>query len=159
MDQIDLSRSVIVGAIHIGGITYVQSSTSAGQTVTAGRTERQSEEVLNVNVVPSLAYRYEEYPSQRPHVCSTVSHSLGAFFVSFLPKDDRIRDILWAFETPFLRIWTVLDQPDFDFERYIYEAEIRFLDKIDEFACDFSIIYACGKSIADIRPAGAISVK
>lgn len=124
---------------------------------TASVKETQTEEVCDPS---ALAYLNDEFPSQRAYVYSSISNSLGRFFVSFLPQDRRIRDVLWAFEPPFLRIWTVIDEPDFEFEKHIYEAEKRFLDKVDDdYACDFTVIYASGRPIGQFQPTGAVSVK
>lgn len=132
---------------------------SAERVFSASARETETQEVGDLTL-HALAYLNDEFPSLRPHVYSNVSNSLGKFFVSFLPCDARIRDVLWAFEPPFLRIWTVIDQPDFEFEKLIYEAERRFLDKIDDdYACDFTVVYVFGKPIARIRPTGAVSVK
>jgi hypothetical protein len=107
----------------------------------------------------SWTYLNDEFPSQRPYVYSTVTHSLARFFVSFLPQDKRIRDVMWAFERPVLRIWTIIDEPDFQLEQPIYEAQRRFMDKLDDVPCDFSVVYAFGKPIEEIRPTGAVSLK
>lgn len=127
----------------------------------ASARESKTGEVCDLSV---MAYLNDEFPSQRAAIYSNVTNSLGRFFVSFLRADDRIRDrirdVLWAFEPPFLRIWTVVDEPDFEFEKLIYEAERRFLDKIyDDYACDFTIVYAHGRSLSELHPTGAVSVK
>lgn len=142
MEQVDLS----------GAMAFVVS----GRRTIAARAPAQ---ISDWNTDASWVYLQDEFPSQRERVYSSVSHSLGMFFVSFLPQDARIRSVLWAFESPFLRIWTVIDEPDFGFEQSIYAAERHFLDKLDDIACDFTVVYAYGKPLAEIRPEGAISLK
>ncbi len=160
MEQTDLSIPAIVGAIHGQSAVMVVECVSSDRPFIASARETKTQEVGDLTIEVSLAYLHDEFPSLRPYVYSTVSNSLGKFFVSFLPRDARIRDVLWAFEPHLLlRVWTVIDEPDFEFEKYIYEAERSFLDKIDDVACDFSIVYAFGKPISDIRPTGAISAK
>lgn len=116
------------------------------------------EQLCAVNADASWADLNDEFPSQRPYVYSTVTNSLARFFVSVLPQDKRILDVFWAFERPVLRIWTVIDEPDFRLEKPIYESQRKFMDKIDEVPCDFSVIYAFGKPISEIRPTGAVSL-
>lgn len=161
MEQTDLSIPAMVGAIHGQSGVILAECVSTDRPFIASAREIKTQQVGDLTILEvSLAYLHDEFPSLRPYVYNTVSNSLGKFFVSFLPQDARIRDVLWAFEPPFLlRVWTVVDEPDFEFEKHIYEAERSFLGKIDDVACDFTIVYAFGKLISDIRPTGAISVK
>jgi hypothetical protein len=160
MEQTDLSIPAMVGAIHGQSAVIRVECVSTDRPFIASARETKTLEVGDLTIQVPLAYLHDEFPSLRPYVYSTVSNSLGKFFVSFLPRDARIRDVLWAFEPHFLlRVWTVVDEPDFEFEKYIYEAERRFLDKVDDVACDFTIVYAFGKPISEIRPTGAISAK
>ena len=154
MEQTDLSLLATVAAVAI----HSQPSPVV-RTFTASPNETRTAEAGDLNLSMSLVYLSKEFPSQRSHVYSTVSNSLGRFFVSFLPQDTRIRDVLWGFEPPFLRIWTIMDEPDFEFERHIYAAERRFIEKLEDIACDFAVIYAFGKAVDDIRPEGAVSLK
>lgn len=160
MEQTDLSIPAMVGAIHGQSAVILVECVSTDRPFIASVRETKTQEVGDLTIEVSLSYLHDEFPSLRPYVYSNVSNSLGKFFVSFLPRDARIRDVLWTFEPNFLlRVWTVVDEPDFEFEKHIYEAERSFLDKIDDVACDFTIVYAFGKPISDIRPTGAISVK
>jgi hypothetical protein len=159
MEQTDLSTSARVGTIYRQSVVMRVECFPTERTFMVSTQETKTPEVGDLNLGVSLAYINDEFPSPRPYISSTVSNSLGKFFVSFLPQDARIRDVLWAFEPHFLRIWTVIDEPDFELEKPIYEAQRRFLDKIDDMACDFTVVYAFGKPIDDIRPMGAISVK
>lgn len=153
MEHTNFSASTFVGALHQDSAVILVEQSSAVRTFMASTRETHTQPEI------SLAYMNVEFPSQRPNVYSSVSNSIGMFFISFLPRDVRIRSVLWAFEAPFLRIWTVIDEPDFGFEQSIYEAERHFLDKLDDVACDFTVVYAFGKPLADVRPEGAISLK
>jgi len=160
MEQTDLSIPAVVGAVHGSvGVAHIGSVSMEARVFTAtSRETRIPEEFCDENLGAPLTYLNDEFPSLWPYVSSTISNSLARFFVSFLPQDQRIMDVLWAFEPHLLRIWTVIDEPDLDLERKVYEAERRFLNKMDD-SCDFTIMYAFGKSITDIRPTGAVSVK
>ena len=68
---------------------------------------------------------------------STVTDSLGAFFMSLLPDDARILGVYWMFEGEVLRVWTVIDDVDFDLESPIYDAQVRFLETMPEIESDF----------------------
>lgn len=105
----------------------------------------------------SLAYIHAEFPSQ--FTSSTITHSLGNCFDALLAKDARIRQIYWAFENLVLRIWTILEEPDIEIERPIYEAQRRFMRSFRDLDCDFSVIYAFGKDLNNIHPEGAIAVR
>lgn len=84
-----------------------------------------------------------------------VSKSLAAFYLEFTPEDDRIECVLWCFEGPVLRIWTVIDVPDEELQEQIYAAELKFLDKLPDGPSDFSVLYRHGRTLEEIRPVGA----
>lgn len=92
------------------------------------------------------------------HFSSTVTHSLAQFFVASLPQSTKVERVFCAMEKTTLRVWTVLNEPDFAIEEPIYEAQLRFIDKFPEELCDFSVIYRFGKSIDELRPLGATVV-
>lgn len=81
-----------------------------------------------------------------------ITQTLGDSFVSFLPRDPRIERVYWTFEGPVLRIWTVIDQPDFSLESPIYDAQLKFMDKFPELECDFSVNYRFGKTLEEVKP-------
>lgn len=85
-----------------------------------------------------------------------VSSALEDNFVNLLPKDDRIERVFWAFENEILRIWTVIEKPDFDFEAKIYDAQLAFMDLIPELDCDFSVIYRFGKPVGELKSTTAV---
>lgn len=87
-----------------------------------------------------------------------MTNSLARFFVSFLPVDPRIENVYWISGGSVLRIWTIIDTPDYVLERPIYEAQLRFMDKFPDLECDFSVIYRFGKPVEEIRPEGAALV-
>jgi len=108
-----------------------------------------------------LAYLQTEFPSEwprLPNISSTVTHSLAKFFLSKLPDDLRIERVYWAFEGTVLRIWTILDHPDYEFEKIIYEAQLQFMDTFPDLECDFSVIYRLGKSVENLKIEGAMLV-
>ena len=112
-------------------------------------------------VVRDLAYLQAEFPTEwprLPNISSTVTHSLAKFFVSKLPEDPRIERVYWAFEGAVLRIWTIIDHPDYEFEKIIYEAQLQFMDTFPELECDFSVIYRLGKPLEDFELEGATPV-
>lgn len=91
-----------------------------------------------------------------------VSSALEQNFISLLPTQDRrIERVYWAFEKSILRIWTVIDRPDFDFEKKIYSAQLKFMEYFSDYTdmeFDFSVIYRYGKNVEDIRPVNATQV-
>jgi hypothetical protein len=109
----------------------------------------------------SLAYLQAEFPTEWPRlpsISSTVTHSLAEFFVSKLPEDPRIERVYWALEGTVVRIWTIIDQPDYEFEKSIYDAQLRFMDTFRELDCDFSVIYRLGKPLERFNMEGAMLV-
>jgi hypothetical protein len=90
----------------------------------------------------------------RPTFTSTAD-SLGAFFKSFLPADPRILGVYWLFEGETVRIWTAIEDADFNLERPIYDAQIRFIEKMSDLECDFSVIYRQGRDLAQLLPTDA----
>ena len=80
-----------------------------------------------------------------------ITQTLGDSFVSLLPLDPRIERVYWAFEGPVLRIWTIIDQPDFSLESPIYDAQLKFMDKFPELECDFSVNYRFGKTLEEVK--------
>jgi len=161
MEQTNLSIPAMVGAIHsFNAVMSVACASTERERVLIATSQETElpEEFADLNSLGPLTYFLEEFPSLRPHVYTTVSNSLAKFFVSVLPDDKRIRDVLWAFEPHLLRIWTIVDEPDFELEKKIFDAERNFLEKMDD-SCDFTVVYAFGKPIAEIRPMGAVSVK
>jgi hypothetical protein len=161
MEHTDLSTApAVIGAFHLNSAVILVEQSPVARTFMASTRETHTQSWIDdLNAEISLPYMHAEFPSLRPQVYSSISNSVGMFFVSFLPQDVRIRSVLWAFEAPFLRIWTVIDEPDFGFEQSIYEAERCFLDKLDDVACDFTVVYAFGKPLAEIRPEGSISLR
>jgi hypothetical protein len=93
-----------------------------------------------------------------PDVSDSVADSLASYFATFLPSDSRIETIYWSFEGSILRVWTIIDEPDFEIEQPIYEAQLRFMEKFPDVECDFSVIYRFGKRLEDIRPHGTMLV-
>jgi len=84
-----------------------------------------------------------------------VSSEIQLNFLALLPNDPRIERVYWAFEQQILRIWTVVDTPDFQFEKKIYAAQLRFMDHFPELETDFCVIYRFGKSFDRLRPSSA----
>lgn len=110
-----------------------------------------------ITVQETVGYLRAEFPSQCwyfPRVATTVTHSLEQFFVRLLPKDRRIEHVYWFSEEETLKVWTVIPEPDFSLERPLYEAQMSFMEKFQEYECDFSVIYRFGKSVDDIKPHG-----
>ena len=108
-----------------------------------------------------LAYLQTEFPTEWPRlpdISSTVTHSLAKFFVSKLPKDPRIERVYWALEGTVLRIWTIIDNPDYEFEKSIYQAQLGFMDAFGDLECDFSVIYRLGKPVEYFKMEGAMLV-
>ena len=111
--------------------------------------------------VQELAFIIAEFPTEwprLPNISSTVTHSLARFFVWRLPEDPRIERVYWAFEGSVLKIWTIINQPDFEFEKSIYETQFRFMDAFPDVECDFSVIYRLGKPLEDFELEGATPV-
>lgn len=104
--------------------------------------------------VPQVAIGYlrAEFPSV---FVTNVTNSLAQFFLKILPKDPRIEHVYWFSEDDVLKVWTIIPEPDFALEAPIYDAQMLFIEKFPEYACDFSVIYRFGKSLADIEPQGA----
>lgn len=108
-----------------------------------------------------LAYLQTEFPSEwprLPNISSTMTHSLAKFFVSKLPKDPRIERVYWAPEGTVLRIWTIINNPDYEFEKSIYDAQLEFMDAFRDLECDFSVIYRLGKPVERFKMEGAMLV-
>jgi hypothetical protein len=103
----------------------------------------RSDEESKLQVIPSYSSGF-------------VSSALEDNFVNLLPKDERIERVFWAFENEVLRIWTVIDTPDFEFETKIYDAQLGFMDLIPELGCDFSVIYRFGKPLNSLKPTTAV---
>ena len=74
------------------------------------------------------------------------------------PEDPRIERVYGALEGAAVRIWTIIDHPDYEFEKSIYEAQLRFMDASRELDCDFSVIYRLGKPIECFNMDGAMLV-
>lgn len=85
-----------------------------------------------------------------------VSSAIEDNFVALLPHSPRIERVFWAFENETLRIWTVIDTPDFTFETKIYDAQLKFMDLMPEIGCDFTVIYRYGKPIDTLKPTTAV---
>jgi hypothetical protein len=102
-------------------------------------------------------YRSDEEPTQSIDSSSSlfVSSAIEDNFIRLLPDNPRIECMYWSFEHQVLRIWTVIDNPDFDFESQIYDAQLKFMDLYEEVECDFSIIYRLGKPFDALKPAVA----
>ncbi len=108
-----------------------------------------------------LPYLQAEFPTEWPHlpdISSTVTHSLAEFFVSKLPEDPRIERVYWALEGAVVRVWTIIDHPDYEFEQSIYEAQLGFMDAFRDLECDFSVIYRLGKPVEYFKMEGATLV-
>ena len=93
--------------------------------------------------------------SLRPITASTVTDSLGSFFSSLLPEEDRILGVYWMFEGEVLRVWTAIEDEDFEVEMPIYEAQVRFIEKMSDLDCDFSVIYRQGRELGQLLPTKA----
>lgn len=109
----------------------------------------------------SLAYLQAKFPTEWPRlpsISSTVTHSLAEFFVSNLPEDQRIERVYWALEGAVVRIWTIINHPDYEFEKSIYDAQLKFMDTFRELDCDFSVIYRLGKPVEYFKIEGAMLV-
>lgn len=107
------------------------------------RTHLRSDEEGKRQVIPSSSSGF-------------VSSAIEDNFVNLLPKDERIERVFWAFENEILRIWTVIDKPDFEFETKIYDAQLAFMDLIPELGCDFSVIYRFGKPVGNLKSTTAV---
>jgi hypothetical protein len=103
----------------------------------------RSDEQSKQQVIPSYSSEF-------------VSSAIEDNFVNLLPKDERIERVFWAFENETLRIWTVIDRPDFEFETKIYDAQLGFMDLIPELGCDFSVIYRFDKPLSSLKPTTAV---
>lgn len=122
---------------------------------------RSQVSAVGKTVVQDLAYVTAEFPTEwprLPNISSTVTHSLARFFVSKLPEDRRIERVYWAFEGAALRVWTIINQPDYEFEKSIYEAQLRFMDTFPDLECDFSVIYRLGRPLDNFELEGATTV-
>lgn len=108
--------------------------------------------IWNLNVHPQHTWTYQ------PHVSSTDTDSLAAFYASLLPPDPRIESVHWASEASSLTAWTVIDVPDDEIERPIYAAQMQFMDRFPEIDCDFTVLYRFGKPQEQIRPSEGIPV-
>lgn len=89
---------------------------------------------------------------------SIVSSAIESNFLNLLPDKTRIERVYWAFEHEVLRIWTVIDRPDFAYEKTIYKAQQTFMDAFPELECDFSVIYRQGKKYVDIKPLASVQI-
>ncbi|MBZ0168328.1 hypothetical protein MELA_02158 [Candidatus Methylomirabilis lanthanidiphila] len=89
------------------------------------------------------------------HDEEVVRRSLAKFFVFKLPEDQRIERVYWALEGAVVRVWTIIDRPDYEFEKSIYEAQLRFMDAFQELECDFSVIYRLGRPVEYFGMEGA----
>jgi hypothetical protein len=85
---------------------------------------------------------------------STMTHSLAHAFLDFLPAGSRVERVYYSPDKDFLRVWTIIPEPDLAIEEPIYDAQLRFMDKFPEYACDFSVIYRLGKPVEDVSPQG-----
>lgn len=105
-----------------------------------------------------LSYLLAEFPTlwrSEPRVSSTITDSLAKYFLSLLPADTQIECVYWAFEGSMLRIWVIMDHPDYEAEVPIYDAELQLMDRFQELEFDFSIIYRFGKAVEQIAPTEA----
>ncbi len=125
-------------------------SPSGTLTIIAGESRRVT--------LPSIGYLRTEFPSEFwnfPDIATTVTHSLARFFATLLPKDPKIEHVYWFAEEDVLKVWTIIPEPDFDLQGPIYDAQMRFMEKLPEYMCDFSVIFRSEKSLNDIEPQGA----
>jgi hypothetical protein len=105
-----------------------------------------------------LSYLLAEFPTtwrSEARVSSTINDSLAKYFLSLVPAEAQIERVYWTFEGVILRIWIIMDHPDYKAEVPIYDAELRFMDRFPELEFDFSIIYRFGKAIEQIAPTDA----
>jgi hypothetical protein len=105
---------------------------------------------------PETATTSPDADAYLPDISNSVEDSLASCFARLLPSDPHIEAIYCSFEGSILRVWTVIDAPDFETERPIYEAQLRFMETFPDVECDFSVIYRFGKRLADLRPQGAM---
>jgi hypothetical protein len=94
----------------------------------------------------------------RSRLLSTLTHSLAHAFLDFLPPGSQVERVYSSPDKDFLRVWTIIPEPDFAIEEPIYEAQLRFMDKFPEYACDFAVIYRQGKPVEDVSPQGFVRI-
>ena len=83
---------------------------------------------------------------------SLVSTEIEKNFYALLPRDQRIERVYWDFEHDILRIWSIVDRPNFELEKQIYAAQSKFMDIFPELECDFSVVYRFGKPHEHLKP-------
>lgn len=118
---------------------------NCGETFVAGESDPQM----------PLGYLRAEFPSE----FTNVANSLAKFFLERLPKDNRIEHVYWFSEDDVLKVWIVIPEPDFNLEEPVYAAQMWFIEKFPDLACDFYVIYRFGKSVKDIEPQGAHKIR
>ena len=97
-----------------------------------------------------------KYHPSSGYVQTIVSASVAEYFVSFLPAADaRLIAVFWTFEGAMLRVWTVIEQSDFDFERCIYQAELQFMRRFPTVQCDFYVAFQDGRRLSEVAPTDA----
>jgi hypothetical protein len=112
--------------------------------------------------IPSVDYVLAEFPTEPWRVLyaeTSNTHTLEQYFMSLLPQDPHIEHIYSNWNEDVLRIWIVIPEPDFKVEAPIYEAQMNFIQKIRDCACDFRVIYRFGRSLESIRPQHTTLVK
>lgn len=94
----------------------------------------------------------------RPALHSTMTDTLGTYFKSLLDGEPGVLGIYWCYEGETVRIWTAIEDMDFSVEAGIYDAQTRFLDRMDDIECDFSVIYRQGRDLNALLPTGLLAV-
>lgn len=96
------------------------------------------------------------YNKASKYVQTIVTASLADFFVTHLPcEDERLKAVFWQFEGAVLRIWTIIEGDDFEFEKLIYRAEKQFLRKFLKVHSDFYVVFQQGRRLDEVSPTEA----
>lgn len=87
---------------------------------------------------------------------NTSSHSLIVPFVASVSELPEVERVFWKVEDNWIRVWTIIDQPNREAENKIYDAQLDLMDKFPEKSFDFVVIFRQGKMPEEVHPEGAI---
>lgn len=98
--------------------------------------------------------------SQHPRffTANTSLHSLIGPFTADVSELPDVERIFWKVEDNWIRVWTIINQPNREVENKIYDAQLDLMDKFPEKFFDFVVIFRQGKMPEEIHPEGAIPV-
>ena len=77
-----------------------------------------------------------------------------AEFAAMLPAASGVEGVYWADDRGVLRIFTVVERPDFDLEAPIYDAELRFMRRFPDLRCDFLVVARGDQPLEHVIPSG-----